>query len=66
MPSLGDDYPGPLLWQYFTASESLDGDLHSFAVNLARLSDKAIREYGAGRRNLTAFLRRRSRGVVRP
>jgi hypothetical protein len=56
MPHLGDDYPDTLLWQYFTASESLDGDLHSLAVNLTRLSDKAIREYRAASDDLTAFL----------
>ena len=56
MPHLGDDYPDTLLWQYFIASESLDGDLHSLAVNLARLSDKAIREYRAASDDLTAFL----------
>jgi hypothetical protein len=56
MPHLGDDFPDTLLWQYFTASESLDGDLYSFAVNLARLSDKAIREYRAASDDLTAFL----------
>lgn len=56
MPDLGDDYPDTLLWQYFTAPESLDGDLHSLAVNLARLSDKAIREYRAANDDLTAFL----------
>ncbi len=56
MPDLGNDYPDTLLWQYFTAPESLDGDLHSLAVNLARLSDKAIREYRAANDDLTAFL----------
>lgn len=56
MPQLGNDYPDTLLWQYFTASESLDGDVHSLAVNLARLSDKAIREYRAASDDLTAFL----------
>lgn len=56
MPDLGDDYPDTLLWQYFTAPESLDGDLHSLAGNLARLSDKAIREYRAANDDLTAFL----------
>jgi len=56
MPDLGDDYADTLLWQYFTASDSLDGDLHSLAVNLARLSDKAIREYRAASDDLTAFL----------
>jgi len=57
MPDLGDDYPDTLLWQYLTATESLDGDLHSLAVNLARLSDKAIREYREANDGLTAFLR---------
>ncbi len=56
MPDLGDDYPDTLFWQYFTASDSLDGDLHSLVVNLARLSDKAIREYRAASDDLTAFL----------
>lgn len=64
MPHVGDDYVDTLLWQYFTASESLDGDLHSLAVNLARLSDKAIWEYRAARDDLTVFLRTR-RGVER-
>lgn len=56
MPPLGDDYPDTLLWQYIAAPESLDGDLHSLAVNLARLSDKAIREYRAASADLSAFL----------
>ena len=57
MPDLGDDYPDTLLWQYIAASESLDGDLHSLAVNLTRLSDKAIREYRAASDGLTKFLK---------
>ena len=56
MPHLGDDYPDTLLWQYFTAPESLDGDLHSLAVHLARLCDKAIREYRTASDDLTTFL----------
>lgn len=60
MPQLGDDYPDTLYWQYIAASGSPDGGLdcglHCFAVNLARLSDKAIREYRAARDELTAFL----------
>lgn len=56
MPLLGDDYPDTLFWQYVAASGSLDSDLHSLAVNLARLSDKAIREYRAARDELAAFL----------
>lgn len=55
-PDLGEDYPDTLLWQYIAAPESLDGDLHSLAMNLARLSDKAIREYREAREHLTEFL----------
>jgi hypothetical protein len=56
MPDLGDDYPDTLLWQYIAASGSLDSELHSLAVNLARLSDKAVREYRAASDLLTTFL----------
>ena|ERR1700683_347483 len=56
--------PGALLWQYFSSPETLDGDLHSLVVNLARLADKAVREYRAASDDLTAFLRTR-RGVER-
>jgi len=56
MPDLGDDYPDTLLWQYIAASESLGGGFHSLAVNLARLSDKAVREYREASNSLTAFL----------
>jgi len=59
MPPLDRDYSDTLLWHYMAASESLDGGLHCLAVNLARLSDKAIREYRAARDDLTAFLRTR-------
>lgn len=56
MPDLGKDYPDTLLWQYIAAPGSLDGDLHSLALNLARLSDKAVREYRAASEHLTEFL----------
>ena len=56
MPPLGEDFPDTLLWQYIAASGPLDGDLHSLAVNLARLSDKAVREYRAASEHLTEFL----------
>ena len=56
IPDLGEDYPDTLFWQYIAAPESLDGDLHSLTVNLAQLSDKAVREYRAARDSLTAFL----------
>jgi hypothetical protein len=59
MPDLpADDYPDTLLWQYVQAREpgSLEGELHSLAVNLARLSDKAVREYRAARGCLTAYV----------
>ena len=64
MPQLGDDFTDTLYWQYIPASESLDGGLRYLVANLARLSDKAIREYRAARAELTAFLRTR-RGVER-
>lgn len=56
MPDLSDDYPDTLLWQYIAASGSLDGDFQSLAVNLARLSDKTVREYREARDGLNAFL----------
>ena len=56
MPDLGEDYLDTLLWQYIAASGSLDGEFHSLVGNLARLSDKAIREYREAREYLTAFL----------
>jgi hypothetical protein len=56
MPELTDDYPDTLLAQYIVAPDSLEGELHSFAVNLARLADKAASEYRDSRECLGAFL----------
>lgn len=57
MPQLGDDYPDTLLAEYIVAPGSLEGDLHSLVVNLARLSDKAVREYRASHQCLDTFVR---------
>jgi hypothetical protein len=51
-----DDYPDTLLAQYIGASESHEGELHSLAVNLARIADKAVREYRAAGEYLSAFV----------
>jgi hypothetical protein len=56
MPDLSyDDYPDTLLAAYIAAPGSLEGDFHSITVNLARLADKAVREYRAAREHLDAF-----------
>jgi hypothetical protein len=56
MPDLGAEYPDTLLAQYIAASESLEGDFHPLAANLARLADKAVREYRAASHCLTGFV----------
>ncbi|HEY8724643.1 MAG TPA: hypothetical protein VIL92_12400 [Gaiellaceae bacterium] len=57
MPVLSvDDYPDTLLAQYIGVSESHEGELHSLAVSLARLADKAVREYRAASEYLSAFV----------
>jgi hypothetical protein len=58
MPDLGDRYSDTLLLQYIATSgyESLTPELHSFTVNIARLGDKAVREYRYASACLTAFV----------
>ena len=50
------DYPDTLLAQYIVASGSLEADLHSLTVNVARLADKAVREYRLASEYLSAFV----------
>lgn len=57
MPALDDLYTDTLLWQYIAADgvRSLPAGQHALVVNLARLSDKAVREYRIARDCMTSF-----------
>ena len=56
MPELPEDYFDILLAGYIGGTVPLEPGLHAVAVNLARLSDKAVREYRAARSRLSEFI----------